>query len=223
MIKALIFDFDGIIIDSESPELQVWQEVFVEHGRELGLGLWADLIGRPSNHFDLYGYFQENIAPEADIETLRQTRRARVIALTEAQPVLPGVLDYLRAASTLGLKIGVASSSSGRHVLGHLARLELLDYFHSTKCFEDTETHKPDPGPYRAVLAELGVSADEAIAFEDSPNGVSAAKSAGIFCVAVPNPVTRLLPLEHADYRLESLADEPLEDILARAHEAKWK
>jgi HAD superfamily hydrolase (TIGR01509 family) len=223
MIKALIFDFDGIIIDSESPELQVWQEVFAEHGRELGFELWADLIGRPPNHFDLYSYFQQNIAPEADIETLRLTRRARVIALTEAQPVLPGVLDYLRAASTLGLKIGMASSSSGRHVLGHLARLELLDYFHSTKCFEDTATHKPDPGPYRAVLAELAVSADEAIAFEDSPNGVSAAKAAGIFCVAVPNPVTRVLPLEHADYRLESLADEPLEDILARADEAKRK
>src|SRR5262245_61780001 len=223
MIKALIFDFDGIIIDSESPELQVWQEVFAEHGQELGLELWADLIGRPSNHFDLYSYFQQNIAPEADIETLRLTRRARVIRLTEAQPVLPGVLDYLRAAATRGLKIGIASSSSGNHVLGHLARLELLDYFHSTKCFEDTETHKPDPGPYRAVLTELGVSADEAIAFEDSPNGISAAKSAGIFCVAVPNPVTRLLPLEHADYRLESLADEPLEDILARAHEAKRK
>ena len=223
MIKALIFDFDGIIIDSESPELQVWQEVFAEHGRELGFELWVDLIGRPSNHFDLYSYFQQNIAPEADIETLRLTRRARVIALTEAQPVLPGVLDYLRAASTLGLKIGMASSSSGRHVRGHLARLELLDYFHSTKCFEDTATHKPDPAPYRAVLTELGVSADEAIAFEDSPNGVSAAKGAGIFCVAVPNPVTRVLPLEHADYRLESLADERLEDILVRADEAKRK
>jgi HAD superfamily hydrolase (TIGR01509 family) len=217
MIKALIFDFDGIIIDSESPELQVWQEVFAEHGRELGLELWADLVGRPRSHFDLYSYFHKHVNPAADIDALRLKRRARVIALTEAQPVLPGVLEYLQEASGNGMKLGLASSSSGSHVRGHLARLELLDYFHTTKCFEDTETHKPEPGPYRAVLDELGVAADEAVAFEDSPNGVTAAKAAGIFCVAVPNPVTRRLSLDHADHRMESLAAEPLQRILARA------
>ena len=223
MIKALIFDFDGIIIDSESPELQVWQEVFAEQGRELGFDLWADLVGRPPNHFDLYSYFHQNINPAVDIDALRLTRRARVMALTEAQPVLPGVHDYLRGAAAMALKIGIASSSSGAHVRGHLARLKLLDYFHSTRCFEDTETHKPEPGPYRAVLDDLGVAANEAVAFEDSPNGVTAAQAAGIFCVAVPNPVTCRLPLAHADHRMESLSDEPLERILARASGAKRK
>ena len=217
MIKALVFDFDGVIIDSESPELQVWQEVFAEHGRELGLDLWADLVGRPRTHFDLYSYFQQHINPAVDIDALRKERRARVNALTEAQPVLPGVHDYLRGASATDLKIGLASSSSRDHVRGHLARLNLLGYFHTTKCFEDTETHKPEPGPYRAALDELGVAADEAVAFEDSPNGVTSAQAAGIFCVAVPNSVTCRLPLGHADYRLESLADEPLESILSRA------
>ncbi len=223
MIKALVFDFDGVIIDSESPELQVWQEVFAEHGRQLGLDLWADLVGRPRTHFDLYSYFQQHINPAIDIDALRHERRARVIALTEAQPVLPGVRDYLRGATATGLKIGLASSSSGDHVRGHLARLDLLGYFHATKCFEDTETHKPEPGPYRAVLDALGVAADEAVAFEDSPNGVISAQAAGIFCVAVPNPVTCRLPLAHADHRLESLADEPLERILARANGARQK
>jgi beta-phosphoglucomutase-like phosphatase (HAD superfamily) len=99
-----------------------------------------------------------------------------------------------------------------------LARLNLLEYFHTTKCFEDTDTHKPEPGPYRAVLDDLGVAADEAVAFEDSPNGVTSAKAAGIFCVAVPNPVTCHLPFDHADHRMDSLADEPLERILARAN-----
>ena len=223
MIRALIFAFDGIIIDSESPELQVWQEVFAAHGHELGLELWADRVGRPSGHFDLYSYFQQHINPAVDIAALRRERRARVIALTEAQPVLPGVHDYLRLAAGMGLKVGLASSSSGSHVRGHLARLNLLTYFATTKCFEDTETHKPAPGPYHAVLDGLGVAPQEAVAFEDSPNGVSAAKGAGIFCVAVPNPVTRRLPLDHADYRIESLAAEPLEGILARAARAKGK
>lgn len=217
MIKALIFDFDGIIIDSESPELLAWQEVFAAHGRTLDLDVWADLVGRPRNHFDLYSYFQEQIDPDADIAALRKDRRARVIALTERQPVLPGVHDYLRGARELGLKLGVASSSSAQHVRGHLQRLDLLQFFHTTKCFEDTEAHKPEPAPYLAVLDELGVGADEAVAFEDSPNGVSAARAAGIFCVAVPNPVTIRLPLGHADHRLASLAEESLEQIMARA------
>ena len=223
MIKAVIFDFDGIIIDSESPELQVWQEVFAEHGHELGFDLWADLVGRPRTHFDLYSYFHQHINAAVDIDALRTERRARVIALTEAQPVLPGVRDYLSSAAAMGLKIGLASSSSGGHVRGHLARLNLLAYFDTTKCFEDTETHKPAPGPYRAVLDGLAVSANEAVAFEDSPNGVSAAKAAGIYCVAVPNPVTCHLPLDHADHQIESLAVEPLERILARADGTKRK
>lgn len=217
MIKALIFDFDGVIIDSESPELLAWQEVFAAHGRQLDLDVWADLVGRPRNHFDLYSYFQERIDPSADLAALRKDRRARVIALTERQPVLPGVQDYLRGASVLGLKIGMASSSSAIHVRGHLQRLALLQYFHTTKCFEDTEAHKPEPAPYLAVLDELGVEPHEAVAFEDSPNGVTAARAAGIFCVAVPNPVTVRLPLDHADHRLASLADESLEQVLARA------
>ncbi len=217
MIKALIFDFDGLIVDSESPELLAWQEVFAAHGREIDLDVWADLVGRPSNHFDLYGYFQEHIDPSADIVALRKDRRARVIELTEQQPILPGVHEYLRGARDLGLKIGVASSSSANHVRGHLQRLELLHYFHTTKCFEDTEAHKPDPAPYRAVLDEFGITPHEAVAFEDSPNGVTAARAAGIFCVAVPNAVTCRLPLDHADYLLGSLAEEPLEQLLARA------
>ncbi|HWH77604.1 MAG TPA: HAD-IA family hydrolase [Candidatus Binatus sp.] len=220
MIKALIFDFDGLIIDSESPEFQVWQDAFAEQGHELGFELWADLVGRPPNHFDLYDYFHRQINPSVNIDEFRKERRARVVALTEAQPVLPGVHDYLRDAARIGLKIGLASSSSGQHVRGHLSRLDLLRYFHTTKCFEDTDTHKPAPGPYRAVLEALGVEPAETVAFEDSPNGVTSAQAAGIFCVAVPNPVTSRLPLEHADYQMASLAAEPLEQILARAGEA---
>ena len=217
MIKALIFDFDGLIIDSESPEFEAWQELFAEYGRELGPELWADLVGRPPTHFDLYGYFCKHIDPVLDVEKLRQDRRARVIALTIAQPILPGVEEYLRGATALGLKIGMASSSSRDHVRGHLERLELLHYFQSIRCFEDTERHKPDPTPYLKVIEDLGVNADEAIALEDSPHGIAAAKAAGIFCVAVPNPITCRLPLGHADHRLTSLAEEPLEKIILRA------
>lgn len=216
-IKALIFDFDGLIIDSESPVFEVWRDTFAKHGRELRIEFWSQLVGRPHTYLDFYSYFREHINPDADIEKMRVQQRNRVTALTERQPVLPGVKEYLQGASELGMKIGLASSSSRHHVHGHLARLGLLDYFHATKCFEDTSTHKPNPSPYLAVLDELGVGPGEAIAFEDSPNGVTSAKAAGIFCVAVPNPITERLPLDHADHRLASMAAEPLGVLLRRA------
>lgn len=217
MIKALIFDFDGLILDTESPEFQTWREVFAAHGHELTLDLWADLVGRPRTYFDMYAYFKALNGPLTDIEALRRDRRAQVIRLVLDQPLLPGVLSYLTEATELGLKIGLASSSGGDYVRGHLKRLKLSEYFHVTKCFEDTESHKPDPGPYLAVLEEIGVKPSEALAFEDSPNGVAAARAAGIFCVAVPNPITQCLSLAHADHCLKSLADESLRDLLSRA------
>jgi len=219
MIKALIFDFDGLILDTESPELQAWQEVFAEHGHELGIDLWADLIGRPRTYFDMYAHFKKLNGPSTDIDSLRKKRRARTVELVLGQPVLPGVQDYLISARQNDLKIGLASSSGGDYVRGHLKRLELFEYFHSTRCFEDTDLHKPDPTPYLAVLDDLGVLPSEAVAFADSPNGVTAARAAGIYCVAVPNPITRYLPLEHADRRIDSLADEPLPELLWRAAE----
>ena len=86
----------------------------------------------------------------------------------------------LRGAKRLGLKVGLASSSGSDFVRGHLRRLELFDRFHSAKCYEDTDSHKPEPTPYLAVLEDLGVAPNEAIAFEDSPNGVTAARAAGM-------------------------------------------
>ena len=220
MIKALIFDFDGLIVDTESPEFQAWQEVFNVHGHELRPELWADLIGRPRTYFDMYAHFKELNGPRTDLEALRKERRARVVQLVLEQPILPGVGNYLSEARKMGLKIGLASSSGGDYVRGHLRRLELFDFFHVTKCFEDTDLHKPDPEPYLAVLHAMGVAPREAVAFEDSPNGVAAARAAGIFCVAVPNPMTQCLSLAHADLCLKSLADESLQQLLSRAGEA---
>jgi HAD superfamily hydrolase (TIGR01509 family) len=215
-IEAVIFDFDGLILDTESAEFEAWQEVFAEHGHELSLGLWADLIGRPRSYFDMYAYFKDLTGSPLDTEQLRKARRARVKELILRQPILPGVLECLSGARELGLKIGLASSSDRRYVCGHLERLGLFHFFDATRCFEDTAEHKPNPAPYRAVLEDLGVAAPRAIAFEDSPNGVTAARAAGIFCIAVPNPVTKQLPLDHADYSMASLDAESLRELLHR-------
>jgi HAD superfamily hydrolase (TIGR01509 family) len=213
-IQALIFDFDGLILDTESTEYQSWQELFADHGCRLSLDLWVDCIGRPRGYFDFYTHLKEMKGTATDREQIRIQRHTRVRELNLLQPIQPGVVNYLQEARQLGLKIGLASSSSRVWVHGHLERLALYQYFTITKCVEDTGTHKPDPGPYLAALDALNVLPSEAVAFEDSPNGIASAKAAGILCVAVPNPMTQLLQLDHADYRLDSFASMPLQDLL---------
>jgi len=215
-IRGLIFDFDGLIVDSEGPDHQSWQECFAEHGCELPAGLWADLIGRAVGVVDLYALMEEQLGRPLDRAAVRAARRRRYLELMAAQPVLPGVEAYLRAARGLGLRRGVASSGTREWVVGNLERLGLHAHFECVRCREDVTHAKPEPELYLAALDALELRPHEAIAFEDSPNGVLAAKRAGLYCVAVPNPLTADMPLDHADLRLPSLAHLPLPDLLRR-------
>jgi len=138
------------------------------------------------------------------------------MALIEAQPILPGVKQYLKDAKQLDLKIGLATSSTHAWVTGHLTRLGLIDYFDCIQSRDDVRRVKPTPEVYQNVINKLAVHPNEAIAFEDSPNGIKAAKSAGLFCVAVPNDMTRNLNLNQADLILSSLLDMPLSEVIAR-------
>jgi HAD superfamily hydrolase (TIGR01509 family) len=150
-----------------------------------------------------------------DRETIQQQRRQRYDELLQVQSVLPGVREYIAAAKRLGLHLGVASSSSRRWVVGQLTALGLSAHFECIKCSDDVPRVKPDPALYQAVVQALGLQPQQAIALEDSPNGITAAKHAGLYCIAVPNPLTRQLSLTHADLLLNSLADLPLEQLLA--------
>lgn len=221
MISALIFDFDGLILDTEVPEFQAWQETFERHGGELSLEVWAACIGTSSDAFDPYVYLERQIGHTIDREAIRSQHRQRCAELLAAQPVLPGVQDYLNDADQLGLQLGLASSSSRTWVTRHLSRLGLITHFTSIRCADDVHQVKPDPALYQGVLESLGLRAEEAIALEDSPNGVLAAKRAGLFCVAVPNALTRQLPLDHADLRFTSLTDMSLEALIETVRRTK--
>jgi beta-phosphoglucomutase-like phosphatase (HAD superfamily) len=127
------------------------------------------------------------------------------------------VVEYLDGAAALGLKLAVASSSRHDWVDAYLSRLGLLDRFDAILCADDVTRTKPDPELYAAAVYRLGVETAAAIAIEDSPNGLRAARAAGLFCVATPNPMTALLPLDEADVVVASLSDLPLPELLARA------
>lgn len=214
MIRALIFDFDGLVLDTESTEYQSYQEIYRSLGVELPLERWATGIGTTDAGYDPLVDLETLLGVALDRDSLQARQRQRNDELIAAQPVRPGVEEYLRDARRLGLKIGMASSSSCAWITGHLTRLGLLEYFDCVQGREDVRHSKPDPELYLNVLEKLGVSSTQAIVFEDSPNGILAARRAGIFCVAVPNAVTRRLPLDGADLHLESLADMPLEQLL---------
>jgi HAD superfamily hydrolase (TIGR01509 family) len=214
MIRALIFDFDGLILETESPIYQSWQELYQSYGRQLSLEQWETILGTNEGSFDPMVELEAQVGSLQDRENIMSQVRRREQDLISAQPVLPGVRDYLVEAKKLGLKVGLASSSPCSWVTGHLSRLGLIQYFDCIYARDDVRRTKPDPELYLTVIDEFRIRSDEAVVFEDSPNGILAAKRAGLFCVAVPNPLTRQLRLDHADFRLNSLAEMPLSELL---------
>jgi HAD superfamily hydrolase (TIGR01509 family) len=216
-IKALLFDFDGLILDTETPEFQVWQAIYREYGHELSAEQWGQIVGGWGiSDFDAARHLAELAGDGLNAEKLRARHKSESDALTLLQPILPGVVDYLDEARRLDLRLAIASSSPHSWVDTHLIRLGLFDRFDTIICADDVSPGrtKPNPDLFLLALERLEVQPGEAIVFEDSPNGVKAAKTAGIFAVAVPNPITARLKIEGANLTLKSLADMPLQDLL---------
>lgn len=215
LIRAIVFDFDGLILDTEEPVYRSWLEVYQAHGEELPFERWVQIVGSTTIGFHPQHHLEERLGRSLPKEVLdrRIGRRTEMIL---AQKVLPGVVQHIESAKAMGLKLGVASSSTGDWVRGHLARLGILDAFDCLRCRDDVANAKPEPDLYLAVLECLGVQASETIAIEDSPNGVMAAKRAGLRCVAIPNSITARLDLGQADVVLGSLAEVTLADLLRK-------
>jgi HAD superfamily hydrolase (TIGR01509 family) len=213
MTQALVFDFDGLILDTEVPDYQAWREIYQRFGAELPLSVWATFIG--SMHtFDPYDYLEQQSGRAVDRETIQRVQRRRFEQLLAEPLPMAGVEAYLEDAQRLGLRLAIASSSPRDWVAGYLDRLGLTGYFESLSCGDEVRYTKPDPAVYQLALERLGVAAEDAVALEDSPNGVQAAQRAGIFCVAVPNALTGQLSLDHADLVLAALTDLPLQALL---------
>jgi HAD superfamily hydrolase (TIGR01509 family) len=216
-VRAFLFDFDGLILDTESPSRAGWQWLYREHGHELPPERWALMVGTVDG-WDIWGHLEELVGKPLDRERENERRYAHELTLLEAEELRPGIADYLAAAERRGLKRAIVSSASRRWIDMHLERLErTIGWDAIVTADHDAERAKPRPTLYLEALAELDVAAGEAVAFEDSPNGAAAARAAGIFVVGVPNAVTRDLGLaEHANLVVDSLADLPPDELLAR-------
>jgi HAD superfamily hydrolase (TIGR01509 family) len=212
MIRALIFDFDGLILDTETALIEAYGDVHRAHGVPFDKPLFARSVGHADYAFDPWRGF----GAAADRAGLEEERLAFNRARNHAQDILPGVVALIDEGSRAGLGIGLASNSSHDHVEGHLGRLGLRGRFAFIACREDVASPKPEPDLYQLVLGHFGIRGHEAIAFEDSHTGTLAARRAGLRVVAVPNASTGHHDFGNADLRVASLADCRLQGLLTR-------
>ena len=212
MIRALVFDFDGLILDTETPLIDAYAAVHAEHAVPFDRAAFLRSVGHADYAFDPWHGF----SPHADRAALEVQRRALKDELLLRQPILPGVVALLEAARAAGLRIGLASNSEHAWVDPHLARLGLAGHFEFIACRGDAPSPKPEPDLYRLVLNRFGLRGHEAIAFEDSHTGSLAAKRANLWVVAVPNESTAHHDFAPADLKLTSLAEVALDKLIAR-------
>jgi HAD superfamily hydrolase (TIGR01509 family) len=212
MIRALVFDFDGLILDTETPLIDAYAEVHALHGVPFDRPAFMRSVGQADYAFDPWHGF----SPHADRAALELERRARKDELLLRQPILPGVVALLDAARANGLRIGLASNSEHSWCDPHLTRVGLFERFDFIACREDAPSPKPEPDLYKLVLNQFGLRGHEAIALEDSHTGSLAAKRANMWVVAVPNAATAHHDFAHVDLRVASLSSVNLADLVAQ-------
>jgi HAD superfamily hydrolase (TIGR01509 family) len=216
MLKALLFDFDGLILDTETPEYIVWKNIYEENGFDFPHDDWGRIIGGNGlSDFDAADHLSRLAQGQLDSVSLRARHSVESLAMIHSQSILPGVTDMIHAAKDHGLKLAIASSSPHAWVDTHAKRLGIFDEFDTVIAADDVGVGrtKPQPDLFLTALNQLEVENEAAVVFEDSPNGVKAANRAGVFVVAVPNPVTSLLSLEGANHIVKSLAELTLRDL----------
>lgn len=216
-IRGLLFDFDGLLVDTETPSRLAYEELYREHGHELPLDKWATLVGTIGAEFRPDDHLEKLVGRPLDRAALRERRRTRELELCDVEDLRPGIEEYLDEAKQRGLATAIVSSSEQDWIARHLERLERVNGWDAIVAADGDATRaKPQPHLYLEALELLRLQPHEAIAFEDSLNGIRAAKAAGVFVVAVPNPITETFALDEADLVLASLEELPLDELIAR-------
>lgn len=215
-IRAVVFDFDSVILETEESDFIAWREVWAEHSVELTLEEWTPCIGTVGASFDPVAELMARTAGAIDPDAVRAAQRERHLSLIARENVARGVIGFLDECDRRSLPKAIASSSDHDWVSGHLRRLGLLGRFDHFACHDGTCPPKPAPDLYLRATRALGVDPHEALAIEDSPHGITAAIAAGLWCVAVPGALTRHLDLDAAHLRFESLEHATFEAVLER-------
>jgi HAD superfamily hydrolase (TIGR01509 family) len=214
-VRAVIFDFDGLIIDSETPLFDIWARIYRDRGQRLTMDEWQHALGTQGG-FDPYTHLATTLAQEVDRRSLAAFVTEEHWRLCGEQPLLPGVRQRLEEARALGLAAAVASSSPSAWVQPWLETHQLMPFLQAVCTRDDVANVKPAPDLFLAAASRLDIPPAECVVFEDSPNGIRAAHAAGMRVVAIPNTLTRPLAMPDPHLTLGSLAELTLPAILAR-------
>jgi len=214
MITAVIFDLDGLVLDSETPEHLAWQAVYRRYGFEFPMASWLTNIGRRDGPFDPLTPFRAHDSPASPEDALHLWHGERGHIERPYLVPLPGVVPLIQDAKRRGWRVGVASSSRITRVRGLLMELDLEHQLDAIAGGDEVPHGKPAPDVYLLAAARLGVAPAACAALEDSENGLRAAKAAGMVCVAVPSDLTRRMDFSAADLVVESLS-EVTADVIA--------
>ena len=217
-IKALIFDFDGLLVDTETCMYKAWEALLQPYGIDVSPLQVAGLVGKSAPATALYQLYRQHSGKSCtDTEIKDQVLELAYQFIAQISE-RDSVRAYLDAAKSLQLKIALATSSEHEHYMPILQRLGLDHYFDYFTGAEEIpeQRRKPQPDIYLASLHKLGVSAHQAIAFEDSPPGITAARSAGISTVAVTNLLTQHLDVSHANLVLSSMSQLSLAQLITQ-------
>jgi putative hydrolase of the HAD superfamily len=213
-LRALIFDFDGLIIDTESAIYQSWRELYRSHGHELTVERWSQCVGTDfSSAYDPKKELEVLTDRTFDWVAMDRQIYDRVQELLHGFDALPGVRECLSEARELGLPCSEASSSPLSWVSKHLDHLDLRGHFTNISCRDHVERIKPHPDLFQDAARKLGAGADEVVIFEDSLNGLNAARAAGMRCVVIPGPTTQHLDFTGAWHRLDSMGSTSVAEL----------
>ena len=199
-LKAIVFDFDGTILDTETTEFRRWEALYRQHNRNLALTDWQRGIGT-WGAFDPWAGLPEHV--QADRENVHATLHQSILSAIQEQELRPGVLDVFREIKAAGLRLALASSSDRAWITRWLTQHKLLDVFETLATRDDVTRVKPDPELYQLAARNLDLKPEQCLAVEDSLNGATAAIAAGMHLIVVPNDVTKSQPFPPEWTRLD--------------------
>lgn len=211
-LAALVFDFDGLVLDTETPEFEAWEEEFASLGHVLKLEEWQKSVGTDSSVWNAPDYLESLIGPydRAEMKARFESRLAR---RKEGLSPRPGVLELVQELKAAGIPYAIASSSNLKWIAEHLDKAGISHLFPQIISRDERFRAKPFPDLYLEACRVLDVPGSRAVALEDSVNGVLAAKAAGMWAVAAPCPVTKSMDFLTADLRVETLEGLGLKQI----------
>ena len=213
MLKAVIMDFDGVIIDTET----IWHQVttaWFKKNHHYDLPMQEFLLCVGSVDEQLFRFLETTRGLVIDRDRFKADNLPAVREKSAHLPVKAGVIDFIDSVKAAGLGLALATSSGNHHAHSHLERLGLKHRFDVIVTKDDVQQVKPHPDLFLLAAQKLGVTGHEAVIIEDSANGLQAGIAAGIPVINIPNAVTKYLDFTGAYQVLEKIADVDLSKLI---------